>query len=402
MRNINIKELLKNRKTLYLTLTIILISVLSLTVVYAALSTVLNITGSSQITASNWDIHLANPSVSSGSVNNNLPTINGNNLSFNATLSLPGDYYEFTVDVVNSGSIDAMIDSVIKTPELTIEQTKYIKYEVSYANGESISTKQTIKKRMSTPIKVRVEYRNDLTASDLPSTETNLSLKLTLVYIQSDGTGSSITHNGKLPAEVKVVSGDYDTIGSEICIDAECFYVISSTNDTVTMFAKYNLYVGNIVDSERNITPLTNATGVQSPNANGPFYDSTGKTSTEFPLYGLTSFSSDSQKGINYSDYSGSLVEGYVNDYKEILETNMEIIEARIISTEELEELGCSGTVCLSAPTWVSATSFWTNTKQDETKIYIHYKGLPFAYSGEYSESLFGVRPVITISKDYF
>ena len=170
MRNINIKELLKNRKTLYLTFSIILISVLSLTVVYAALSTVLNITGSSEITASNWDIHLANPSVSSGSVNNNLPTINGNNLSFNATLSLPGDYYEFTVDVVNSGSIDAMIDSVIKTPELTIEQTKYIKYEVSYANGESISTKQTIKKRMSTPIKVRVEYRNDLTASNLPST----------------------------------------------------------------------------------------------------------------------------------------------------------------------------------------------------------------------------------------
>ena len=45
MRKFNIKELLNNRKTLYFTLGIILISVLSLTIVYAALSVTLNITG---------------------------------------------------------------------------------------------------------------------------------------------------------------------------------------------------------------------------------------------------------------------------------------------------------------------------------------------------------------------
>lgn len=49
---------------------------------------------------------------------------------------MPGEFYEFTVDVVNEGSIDAMIDSVVKTPELTSAQAKYIKYEISYENGE--------------------------------------------------------------------------------------------------------------------------------------------------------------------------------------------------------------------------------------------------------------------------
>ena len=135
MKN-RLQNLLQVRKTLYFTLCIILIPVLSLTIVYAALSVTLNITGSTEVTASNWDIHLANPEVKSGSVNSNVPTISGNNLSFSVNLVMPGDYYEFTVDVVNEGSIDAMIDSVVKTPELTSAQAKYIKYEISYENGE--------------------------------------------------------------------------------------------------------------------------------------------------------------------------------------------------------------------------------------------------------------------------
>ena len=109
----------RDRKTLYIILSIVLISIFSLTIVYAALSVTLNITGSTEVTASNWNIHLANPEVKSGSVNSNVPTISGNNLSFSVNLATPGDYYEFTVDVVNGGSIDAMIDSVVKTPELT-------------------------------------------------------------------------------------------------------------------------------------------------------------------------------------------------------------------------------------------------------------------------------------------
>lgn len=197
MRKINLQRLFSSRKNLSLTLIIMAISILSLTVVYAALSVTLNITGSTEIAASNWDIHLENPIVRTGSVSANAPSISGNNnLSFTANLKTPGDYYEFSVDVVNDGTVDAMIDSVVKTPELTEEQSKYIKYEATYQNGNSISTKQTLKKGTRTPIIIRVEFRKDLTAADLPKTTTNLNLKLTLVYVQSDGTGSTIANNG--------------------------------------------------------------------------------------------------------------------------------------------------------------------------------------------------------------
>ena len=354
MRRINIKELFQNRKTLYFTLCIVLISVLSLTIVYAALSVTLNITGSTEVTASNWNIHLANPEVKSGSVNSNVPTISGNNLSFSANLTIPGDYYEFTVDVVNDGTIDAMIDSVVKTPELTTEQAKYIKYEVSYENGESISTKQTLKKGTSTPIKVRVEYRKDIVASDLPNTSTELSLKLTLVYVQSDGTGVTVKDNGEFKL-INVVSGDGTNTSDEVCIGEECFYVISSTDTTVTMLSKYNLPVGN------------------------------------------TAFSNTD------STYVGSIVEGYVNNYNSYLITQgVTPIEARLITKDELIGLGCSedDRSCSAAPSWVYATSYWSGSAYNTSTVWIIYSSSAFNCRSYGYVGVFGVRPVIVIDRN--
>ena len=132
-----LQNLLQVRKTLYLVLCIAVVSVFTLSIAYAAMSTVLEIHGNSEVVASSWDIHLENAQVKSGSVAANAPVISGNStLAFEVELNTPGEFYEFTVDVVNEGSIDAMIDSVVKTPELTSAQAKYIKYEISYENEE--------------------------------------------------------------------------------------------------------------------------------------------------------------------------------------------------------------------------------------------------------------------------
>ena len=191
--NFNIKD----RKTLSLVLCLVLVCVFTLTVAYSALTTVLTISGNARVTAADWDIYLANPKVTSGSATTDVPVIKtSSTLEFNTTLNMPGDFYEFTVDVVNGGSLDAMIENVVKNPELTTEQAKYLNYEVSYKNGESIATKQTLPSNSSMPIKVRVEYRRDISASDLPTSQTKLDLSLTLEYVQSDGTGTSVSGNG--------------------------------------------------------------------------------------------------------------------------------------------------------------------------------------------------------------
>ena len=61
--------------------------------------------------------------------------------------------------------------------------------------------------------------------------------------------------------ECEVISGDKDTIGSEVVCGSEHFYIIGSTQDEVKMMAKYNLYVGAIYNK---INLDGNKTDIQS------------------------------------------------------------------------------------------------------------------------------------------
>ena len=399
-----IKE--SSKKTLYLVLGLLLLSICSLTIVYAALSAVLRISGNSEVVASSWDIHLANPEVKSGSVHNNLPIINGNSLSFNTTLSLPGDFYEFTVDVVNDGSIDAMIDSVSITPELTTEQAKYIRYEVSYQNGESINTKQTLSKGTSTPIKVRVEYRKDISASDLPSNETNLSIKVTLNYVQSDGSGSEIVNNGKVSA-LRVVSGDGTQVGNEVCIAKECFYVIGNDGTNVSMLAKYNLNVGYVVeDGSYELFEMEDATGIQDRYTYGARYD--WETGERFPFYGLVAFSSLNYWSGSYPSYvynNNSLIYNYNEEYLSYLKKDFNNIKLiRLIKYEELINLGCNleDRNCMNAPSWVYDRTYWTGTAYTASGIITVYELGDFHPTSYNLANNLGVRPVIEIPVSEF
>ena len=369
--NFNIKD----RKVLTLGLCLILVCVFTLTIAYAALNAVLTIQGSAQVSSADWDIHLANPKVTNGSATTNVPQIKTNStMDFTTTLNMPGDFYEFTVDVVNSGSIDAMINNVVKTPELTAEQLKYLKYEITYQNGESIEEKQLLEKNTIVPIKVRIEYRNDLVASDLPTTSTTLDLSLTLEYIQSDGSGSSI--GGNVSGSVVIADGDINEIGTIVTIGSEQFYTIGTEGNNVKLLSMMNI---TIEDEPK-----------QSESAGG------------------TVFSSNSQKGSMPSDYVGSIVEGYVNNYKSVLETSLggDIIEARLISYDELtdsktfacKEMG----VCSADYPWIYSIGYWTGTSYNPGSIWSICTGDITFYFSNYYVTGIGVRPVIVISKNYF
>ena len=382
----------RDRKTLYIILSIVLISIFSLTIVYAALSVTLNIQGNAEVVASSWDIHLDNVKVTSGSVSGSAPAITSpTTATFSTALTTPGDFYEFTIDVVNDGSIDAMIDGVSKTPTLTTEQAKYLNYIVEYQNGEPINNKQLVAKNSFVRLKVKLEFRKDLVASDLPTTSETLDLSFTVNYVQNDGSGNIVSNNGV--QLVKVVSGDGTQVGNEVCIGEECFYVISSDSSTVTMLAKYNLHVGNTVDEGFNVTPLVSPTGKQDIAAIGRNLDYDG---TEIhPWIGTITFSETS------NDYSGSIVEGYVNSYNNYLITQgITPIEARLITYYELIALGCSDS-CTTAPSWVYATSYWSSGAPDlSSYVSAVVSNGDFFPDFDYSDNeSFGCRPVITISK---
>lgn len=194
----------------------------SVTVGYAALSTTLSITGKGTLSKNSWDIHFENLVIvdNGASAVTTAPTIDSTKtkVSFNITLSKPGDSYEFTVDAVNKGTIDAMLSGFSAT-SLTADQQKYLTYTVTYGDGATISTKDYLKKGTSETIRVRVRFRDDLTSADLPSSAETLNLTATLVYVQADSTAKARSTPSILCKRATTLHTEKCGMGSA-CLDA--------------------------------------------------------------------------------------------------------------------------------------------------------------------------------------
>ena len=178
----------KNKRKLDYMILIIMILVISIG--YAIISTNLNILGSSQINAPTWDIHWENVSVKTGSVSASNPTIDTakTTVNYSVTLTIPGEYFEFTVDAVNAGTIDGMVSVVSNKLNGTEIATlpSYLEYKVSYDHGVDIAPNHLLAANTSEKYKVHVGYKKDISVLDIPSTAQTLNLTFSVTYVQAD------------------------------------------------------------------------------------------------------------------------------------------------------------------------------------------------------------------------
>lgn len=138
--------------------------------------------------SSNWSIRFDNIQIQEGSATaTTAPTIADSltEINYEINLDTPGDFYEFTVDVKNNGSINAILDEVLIT-DLTAEQQRYLLYTVTYSDNKVVAKNDLLNAGATKTIKVRVEFKRDITAADLPSTNSTLELSLSLHYVQTD------------------------------------------------------------------------------------------------------------------------------------------------------------------------------------------------------------------------
>ena len=187
---------MKNNKR-KLRISILFVLLLFISLGYAFLNTSLNIIGTSNISNPTWDIHWENVVVKSGSVTASTPTIDTSKttVNYSVTLTIPGEYYEFTVDAVNAGTIDGMV-SVFSSKLNNVEITtlpNYLEYYVTYADGIAIEQNQLLAAGTSEKYKVHVGYKKDINASDIPQDSQTLNLSFSVTYVQSGD--SSITIN---------------------------------------------------------------------------------------------------------------------------------------------------------------------------------------------------------------
>lgn len=186
----------------------LLILLLLVSVGYAAIATTLKINGSSQVKSVRWNVYWDSESiqVTDGSV----ATTSGNEarvtdaaktqVEYSVELSEPGDFYEFTVDAVNEGSLNAKIapngvkNNVYESDGTTPKDLPdYIGYTVKYADDDSDVTEGDIleAKTGTTPTrkkyKVKVWYRTDIDSSALnDSTNETMKLMFEVDYVQGE------------------------------------------------------------------------------------------------------------------------------------------------------------------------------------------------------------------------
>ena len=409
-----------NRKQKLLMIIALIAGIASLSIGFAAFSVSLNISSSASVSPSSDTFSvkfstsqnsLAVAAVAPSSKTSGITTTDGvidngtnptiKNLS--ATFTTPGQYVEYTFYARNEGEYTAYLNNINflgdktctgetgTTTSLVTSACESINISATIGNTTYTETTpiegHTLAKGVGEQIKIRLEYLSSGTAVDGA-----FSIKfpnVALVYSTIDDSSIEPT----LPTIVaRLVSGNLNEPGSIVSIGDEQFYVFGQEDGNVKLLSMYNLHVGNSVDEKKNVTPLSNPTGIQDSEARG-------YVEGEFPFIGTTVFSDMD------STYSGSIVEGYVNDYASYLEgLGANIEEARLITKEELETLGCSSGdwSCSGAPEYVYLTTYWTGSaaKLDGVCYVISSGG----YFDHYCIDDYGagVRPVIEISLSEF
>ena len=176
-----------NKNKIYALILLFLITFIS--VGYAYLNSMLNINGTLKVNKNIWNVHFENIIKKQGSATATSEAIITNETEINFTVELqkPGDFYSFTTDVVNSGTIDAMLGEILKTG-LTTEQEKYIDYIVTYSDGKEILVKDSLPSNESDTLLITVKYKDDVPVEQLPTEDQSIILKLNMEYVQADNT----------------------------------------------------------------------------------------------------------------------------------------------------------------------------------------------------------------------
>lgn len=180
----------RQNKTLVVVVAILAVTVLCMSIGFATYNQDLTINGTTNVEAAKWDIHFKTGTYaeSTGSVVATTAELDATTMTYEVTLSQPGDYYEFTATIENGGTFDANLVKLTMT-SLTDEQAKYLTYTITY-DGTSYTTTTSdlsiaLAKGATEDVTVRVEYVQPDDAANLPTTAQTITLDATLSYEQA-------------------------------------------------------------------------------------------------------------------------------------------------------------------------------------------------------------------------
>ncbi len=398
--------------------------ILILAVGFAAVATNLIINGNTVVGSNqnDFDVYFTSAITEEGSTATINPSNNKEITYVTKKLSFVGNSSTLDYTVYNNSSqYDANVNVEFNAVN-TVDGVDYSDYyTISFTGFDPTTSDHTT----SLPAKTSKNGSITITLTKPLLKEVQIEFTLTLVPSAVER-----TEEGVYTPNYQIISGDLDTVGSVVKIADEEFYVIGQEDaDHVKLFAKYNLNVGE------NLQPGTE--GIQNSLAIGWNSDESTKVNNVYP--GAVPFNTngqyylDSENSKIYDEYGGYIFKNnqyydnddnlvypyiytnkitdgdyvaniarYVENYVSYLNRQGVITSGRLLTYEEMSELGCngSGSACVGED-WVSNTSYYTGNLRAIDLMWVVISSHQYGdngYAARYSLML-GVRPVIILQK---
>ena len=170
------------------------------------------------------------------------PTLSENDtkVSFSVNLKKPGEYYEFTIDAVNNGTLDAMIEDIDFDVDNGGSLPAYLDFSVTYEDDIPLFEKQLLKAAATNEnvetYKVRVEFKKDITSDDLVDDENGETVVCTLdvSYVQADNTAHEVRYYASVSDKTYI-------LGQPVPEGATVYHTETEATTTYRTLVKYAL-----------------------------------------------------------------------------------------------------------------------------------------------------------------
>ena len=185
-----------NRKRIR-TIILIIVLLLCMSLGFSYITDTIDEKGILYVKSNTWDVHWDNIVVSPGSVKGDQVPIEAHILDdstkaeYSIVLKNPGEYYEFRVDSINKGSINAMVEEIDtkfyeEDGKTEKELPNYLEYEFTHLDGRKVIKNELLKTDHIQGFKIKIKFKEDINEEDLPTKDETIIVRQSLVYVQAD------------------------------------------------------------------------------------------------------------------------------------------------------------------------------------------------------------------------
>ena len=161
---------------------LLLIILLFISIGFAVLTSNLSINGIASFTDASFDVHFENATIKDKNIDDGSITIGNDTVSITSTgtFEKPGDYIDTSFYVINSGTMDASLNT-LSVSGLSNELKNYFTYTLKYdIGGSNVARGDILRAGQGRKINLHIEYKYDV---EQLATVSNLNLTITMNYI---------------------------------------------------------------------------------------------------------------------------------------------------------------------------------------------------------------------------